>query len=44
MSELVVLSMCDRTGNMVRLWADAGFECWCVDTGHSIRKDKTKCS
>ena len=29
-----VLSLCDRTGNMVRPWADAGFECFCVDVQH----------
>jgi len=26
-----VLSLCDRTGNMARPWAAAGFECLCVD-------------
>jgi hypothetical protein len=30
----IVLSLCDRTGNMVRPWADAGYECWCVDIQH----------
>lgn len=35
----VVISMCDRTGNMVRPWAKAGYECWCVDVQHSIRRD-----
>ncbi|WP_400768723.1 hypothetical protein [Methylosinus sporium] len=29
-----VLSLCDRTGNMVRPWADAGFECFCTDLAH----------
>jgi hypothetical protein len=33
-----VISLCDRTGNMVKPWADAGYECWCVDIQHSIRK------
>jgi hypothetical protein len=32
-----VVSLCDETGNMVRPWADAGYECWCVDIAHSIR-------
>ena len=27
-----VISLCDRTGNMVLPWARAGFECICVDT------------
>lgn len=30
----IILSLCDRTGNMVRPWADAGWECWCVDLQH----------
>lgn len=29
-----VLSLCDYTGNMVRPWLDAGYECWIVDTRH----------
>ncbi|WP_425395017.1 hypothetical protein [Aeoliella sp.] len=33
-SKGTVLSLCDRTGNMVRPWADAGFECLCVDLQH----------
>jgi len=33
----IVVSLCDLTGNMVRPWADAGYECWCFDTAHSIR-------
>jgi hypothetical protein len=31
----IVLSLCDRTGVMVRPWAEAGFECWCVDIQHT---------
>ncbi len=30
----VVLSLCDHSGNMVRPWAEAGYECWCVDIQH----------
>jgi len=30
----IVLSLCDRTGNMVRPWLDAGHECWIVDLQH----------
>lgn len=30
----IVLSICDRTGNMVEPWAEAGYECWCVDIQH----------
>jgi hypothetical protein len=29
-----VLSLCDKTGNMVRPWAEAGYECWCLDIQH----------
>ncbi len=29
-----VLSLCDYTGNMVKPWADAGYECWIVDIQH----------
>lgn len=32
-----VISLCDLTGNMVRPWADAGYECWCFDVEHLIR-------
>lgn len=35
-----VVSFCDLTGNMVRPWAEAGYECWCVDVQHSIRRDR----
>lgn len=31
---MTVLSLCDLTGNMVRPWIDAGYECWCVDIQH----------
>jgi hypothetical protein len=29
-----------KTGIAAKPWADAGIECWCVDTQHSIRKDR----
>lgn len=32
--ELHVLSLCDRTGNMVRPWAEAGHVCIAVDHAH----------
>lgn len=32
-----VISLCDKTGNMVRPWAEAGCICICVDIQHSIR-------
>lgn len=29
-----VLSLCDKTSNMVKPWADAGYECFIVDIQH----------
>jgi hypothetical protein len=37
MSRGTVISLCDKTGNMVRPWAEAGFDCVCVDIQHPIR-------
>lgn len=37
MSLGTVISLCDETGNMVKPWADVGYECWCYDIEHSIR-------
>lgn len=34
--------LCDLSGIMAKPWADAGFECWCVDTQHSIRADRVE--
>lgn len=31
---MIVLSLFDYTGNMVRPWADAGYQCVCVDIQH----------
>jgi hypothetical protein len=36
------LFLCDYTGNMARPWADAGYDCWCVDIQHSIRADRVE--
>lgn len=33
------LFLCDLTGRMAEPWAAAGYECICVDTQHSIRRD-----
>ncbi len=40
MSEGAVISLCDKTGNMVKPWAEAGYECYAVDIQHSIRRDR----
>lgn len=37
-----VISLCDLTGNFVRPWAEAGYDCWCVDIAHSIRRDRVE--
>lgn len=29
-----VISLFDKTGNMVRPWAEAGYACWCYDIAH----------
>ena len=34
----VVVSLCDKTGNMVRPWAEAGYQCWCIDIQHPVRE------
>lgn len=30
----LVIALCDYTGNSVKPWAAAGYECWTVDTQH----------
>lgn len=39
---LAVISLCDRTGRFVEPWAEAGYECWCVDIQHSIRRERVE--
>lgn len=39
---LAAVFLCDLTGNMARPWAEAGYECWCVDIKHSIRRARTE--
>lgn len=34
MNSSIVLSLCDLTTVMVQPWANAGYECWCVDIQH----------
>jgi len=31
MNDKIVVSLCEQSGNMVRPWAEAGFECYAVD-------------
>ena len=37
-----VIFLCDVSGNAARPWAEAGYECFCVDVQHSIRRDRTE--
>lgn len=36
---MIVVSLFDKTGNMVRPWAEAGYDCFCYDIQH---KEATK--
>jgi hypothetical protein len=36
-----VIFLCDLTGRAAEPWAEAGYDCFCVDIQHSIRKDRT---
>ena len=42
MTEPVAIFLCDLTGNMAKPWAEAGIRCICVDTQHSIRRDRVE--
>jgi hypothetical protein len=33
---MIVLSLCDKTGNMVKPWVEAGYEAWIVDLQHPV--------
>lgn len=35
-----IYSLCDLSGNAVMPWAEAGYECVCLDLQHSIRRDR----
>src|SRR5579859_626327 len=37
---IIAIFLCSKTPIMAEPWADAGVECWCVDTQHSIRKPR----
>ena len=39
MRDCDVLSLCDRTGEMVKPWSAAGYKCECIDIQHSILRD-----
>lgn len=37
----LVLSLCDKTGNIIQPWLEAGYECMIVDTQHPKGSKKT---
>lgn len=38
-SKGTIISLCDKSGVMVKPWADAGYDCLCIDVQHSIMND-----
>lgn len=38
----MIVSLCDKSGVMLRPWAEAGHECVAVDIQHSIRRTRTE--
>lgn len=34
--------LCDENGYTAEPWAEAGYECWCVDLAHSVRRIVTR--
>lgn len=37
-----MISLCDLTGNMALPWAEAGYECWCVDIARKPARKETR--
>lgn len=37
----VAIFLCERSGVTAQPWADAGYECYCVDLQHSIRRPRS---
>jgi hypothetical protein len=42
MNDEIAIFLCDVSGNMAKPWAEAGFECYCVDIQHSIRRERVE--
>lgn len=42
MNNLAAIFFCDESGVMADPWARAGYECWCVDIAHSIRRERVE--
>jgi hypothetical protein len=41
-TDSIAIFLCDESGVMAAPWAVAGFECWCVDIQHSIRRERVE--
>lgn len=42
MRQKTAISLCDKTGVMMKPWAEAGFICYAVDIQHKQRSDRTE--
>lgn len=42
MTQAACIVFCDRSGVMAEPWAQAGYECWCIDIQHSIRREEVR--
>lgn len=42
MSIPAAIFLCDKTGNMAKPWAAAGYRCYCFDLQHSIRRERVE--
>jgi site-specific DNA-cytosine methylase len=42
MTRAAAIFLCDLSGIMAIPWAYAGYECWCIDIGHSVRNPIVK--
>lgn len=40
MNDGICIFLCDETGIAAERWAEAGYECYCVDLAHSIRRPR----
>lgn len=38
----VCIFLCSKTNIMAKPWAEAGYQCYCVDVQHSIRRDRAE--
>lgn len=38
----ICVFLCDESGIMAEPWAEAGYQCYCVDVQHSIRRERVE--